>query len=236
MKYVAFIGTDGPQPEEAVAEMNRGFPAYFEEMASRGVRVLGRELCFPDTGATVRVREGETLVADGPFAETKEFVGGFNLLECADLDEAIEVESKSPAARFLLFEIRPFRDGPRLGPRTKAFGDHRDAPGVPYMLMAWVDEAPAATDEYDAWREEMEARDVFVLGGTLGGPETATTLRPGGGQIQICDGTFVDSEAWIGSIDVVSCDGLRQAAEVAATHPFARAHAIEVRPFYTGVE
>ncbi|MFZ0040804.1 MAG: hypothetical protein WAK93_05820, partial [Solirubrobacteraceae bacterium] len=62
MKYVAFVGTDGRQPEEAVAAMNRDFPAYFEEMDRRGVRGFGRELDFPATAATVRVRDGETLV------------------------------------------------------------------------------------------------------------------------------------------------------------------------------
>jgi hypothetical protein len=234
MKYVAFVGTDGPQPKENVAVMNRGFPAYFEEMNRRGVRLLGRELRLPDVSATVRVRAGETLVVDGPFAETKEFVGGLNLLDCADLDEAVEVESKSPVAQFLPFEIRPFRGEPRLGPRTAAFAQGDDSTGIPYLLLAWVDEPPAA-DEVDAWRDELGARDVFVLGGLLGGPESATTLRPRDGQIQVCDGPFIDPGAWIASVDVVTCADLHEAVEVAATHPLAR-HAIEVRPFYTGSE
>jgi len=56
----------------------------------------------------VRVRSGEVLVADGPFAETKEQIGGLDLVECADLDEAIEVASKHPVARFGSIEVRPF--------------------------------------------------------------------------------------------------------------------------------
>ena len=71
-------------------------PGWVEEMDGRGVRLLGRELDLPETAATVRVRDGETLVSDGPFAETKEFVAGFDVLECADLDEAIEVAAKHP--------------------------------------------------------------------------------------------------------------------------------------------
>jgi hypothetical protein len=54
------------------------------------------------------VREGEVLVSDGPFAETKEQIGGFDILDCADLDEAIEVASKHPAASFGTLELRPF--------------------------------------------------------------------------------------------------------------------------------
>ena len=102
-------------------------------MDRRGVCKVGRELCFPETGATVRVRDGETLVAAGPFAETKEFVGGFDLLDVADLDEAIEVESKSPVAQFLPFEIRPFREGLRLGPRASAFAERDDSAGTRLM-------------------------------------------------------------------------------------------------------
>jgi hypothetical protein len=99
----------------------RECPGWFEEMAGPGVRLLGRELDLPETAATVRVRDGETLVTDAPFAETKEFVAGFDLLECADLDEAIEVAAKHPASWFDTIEIRPF---------MPAAGAGRGAPGV----------------------------------------------------------------------------------------------------------
>jgi hypothetical protein len=76
-------------------------------MERRGVRLLGRELQLPGTAATVRVRDGETLVSDGPFAETKEFVAGINLWECADAGEAVEVAAKCPVSWFKSMEIRP---------------------------------------------------------------------------------------------------------------------------------
>jgi hypothetical protein len=57
---------------------------------------------------TVQVRGGEVLIADGPFAETKEQIAGFDILECADLDEAIEVAAKHPVARFGKIEVRPY--------------------------------------------------------------------------------------------------------------------------------
>jgi hypothetical protein len=240
MKYVAFVGTDGPQPPEALAVMNRDAPAYLEEMDRRGVRVFGRELELPEKAATVRVRNGETLVSDGPFAETKEFVAGLDLLDCVDLDEAIEVEAKSPVARFLPFEIRPLREGLRLGPRASAFGRGDDAAGIPYLLMVWMGGTPAAPldeqavmQECEAWRQELEACGVFVLGTALGGPETATTMRFRDGEMQLSDGPFLDIAEYIADVEVVSCADRKQAIELAAAHPFTRYHAIEVRPFYS---
>jgi hypothetical protein len=240
MKYVGFVGTEGPMPAAAVAEMNRDFPAYMEEIGSRGVRLYGRELDSPGAAVTVRVRDGQTLVTDGPFAETKEFVGGFDVLDCADLDEAIEVEAKSPVARFLPFEIRPFRNGLRVvAPLAAAFDREDDSAGQPYLLTAWADRTPttpldeqAVWQEYEAWQQGLEARDTFVLGGALGGPETATTLRVTDGETQLSDGPFLDLEEFIASIDVVCCAGRQQAIDLAATHPLARHYAIEAIPFY----
>ena len=63
-----------------------------------GPRVLGSVLARPSAATTVRVRDGELLLTDGPFAETKEVIVGFDLLECADLDEAIEVARRHPMA------------------------------------------------------------------------------------------------------------------------------------------
>jgi hypothetical protein len=80
--------------------------SWVTEMDRRGGRLQGSRLRASDT-RTVRVRDGGVLVTDGPFAETKEQIGGFDLLECKDVDEAIEVASKHPAARFGWVEVRP---------------------------------------------------------------------------------------------------------------------------------
>ncbi|TMC05007.1 MAG: hypothetical protein E6J41_23465 [Chloroflexi bacterium] len=76
-------------------------------MTERRVRLLGSELRLTRDSTSVRVRDGELLLTDGPFAEAKEQMAGFDLLECADLDEAIEVASKHPVARFGRVELRP---------------------------------------------------------------------------------------------------------------------------------
>ncbi len=77
-------------------------------MDGRGVRIEGNRLALTTDATTVRVREGDVLVSDGPFAETKEQIGGYDVIECADLDQAIEVASKHPVAKFGTIEVRPF--------------------------------------------------------------------------------------------------------------------------------
>jgi hypothetical protein len=71
------------------------------------VRQFGSRLRPVSDATTVQLRAGEVVLSDGPFAETKEQVGGFDLIECRDLDEAIEVASKHPAAKFGTLEVRP---------------------------------------------------------------------------------------------------------------------------------
>jgi hypothetical protein len=82
--------------------------AWFNEMNARGVRLSGSRLRDASDATTVRVRDGEVLVSDGPFAETKEQIAGFDVLEAADLDEAIEIASKHPMAAAGMIEVRPF--------------------------------------------------------------------------------------------------------------------------------
>ncbi len=239
MRYLSSVWSEGLPAPEALAVMQRELPAWIDEMDRRGVRLLGRELDLPQTAVTVRVRDGETLVTDGPFAETKEFVAGFDLLECADLDEAIEVMARSPVSRYHPIEIRPFMAGLRLGEKASAFGRGEDGGAIPYLLSVWEDgrqAAPvddqAAIDEAEAWRRELRARGVHVLGGALDGADTSTTIRVRDGQARLTDGPVVETEEFTAAIDVVSCSDRQQAIELTATHPLARYHAIEVRPFY----
>jgi hypothetical protein len=209
-------------------------------MQGRGVRLLGCELDLPQTAATVRVRDGQTLVTDGPFAETKEFIAGFDLLECAGLEEAIEVAGKHPSSWFQAIEIRQFTGELRLGEQAAAFAREDDAAGAPYLLIAWMGGTPAAPRDDEAvlqdgqaWRQDLEARGLHILGNALQGPQTATTVRVRGGQVLLSDGPFTGTTQFAAGIDVVSCADRQQAIQLAATHPIARHHAIEVRPFHS---
>jgi len=80
---------------------------WAEEMTRRGVFIGGEVLRPASEATTVRVREGDVLLSDGPFAETKEQVGGIALVECTDLDEALEVAAAHPVARYGMIEVRP---------------------------------------------------------------------------------------------------------------------------------
>jgi len=108
MKYPCLIWADGLPAPEHLAVLQRELPGWGEEMDARGVRLLGRELDLPETAATVRVRGGQTLVTDGPFAETKEFIAGIDVVSCADRQRAIELAAAHPIARYHAIEVRPF--------------------------------------------------------------------------------------------------------------------------------
>ena len=110
MKYMLFVCGDGSiedNPEEG-AQVGSDVDAWVEEMERRGIRLDGNQLAPVSDATTVRIRGGELLLSDGPFAETKEQIAGYDIIECADLDEAIEVASKHAVARFGTIEVRPF--------------------------------------------------------------------------------------------------------------------------------
>jgi hypothetical protein len=96
-------------PEESGGIMAR-YQALSEELRGSGAYLAGEGLQPTATATTVRVRGGERLTTDGPFAETKEQLGGFYLVECKDLDEAIEWAAKIPASEVGSIEVRPVMD------------------------------------------------------------------------------------------------------------------------------
>ncbi|HXG39511.1 MAG TPA: YciI family protein, partial [Candidatus Limnocylindrales bacterium] len=100
-----------PDPADVQAEMAR-WAAFTRETIRRGVYQGGNALQPATTATTVRLREGRTLTTDGPFAETKEELGGYYLLDCRDLDEAIELAAMTPTAERGSVEIRPIWELP----------------------------------------------------------------------------------------------------------------------------
>jgi hypothetical protein len=110
MKYLLFICADPALQltDDQWAAMGRDTDAWVTEMDGRGVRLQGERLRPISDASVVRVKDGQVLVADGPFAETKEQIAGFDILECTDLDEAIEVAGKHPMAAYGPIEVRPF--------------------------------------------------------------------------------------------------------------------------------
>lgn len=108
MKYALLICNDetvSPSNEELAADPVH--QAWLADLERRGGRLGGVRLRPVVDATTVKVRNGETLVSDGPYAETKDFVGGIVIVECADLDEAIAIAAGHPGARWGGVEVRP---------------------------------------------------------------------------------------------------------------------------------
>nr|WP_133853991.1 YciI family protein [Labedaea rhizosphaerae] len=91
--------------------MNTGCGTWSEDMQAAGIWRGALGLDPEAKGNTVRVREGQVVLGDGPFAETKDLIGGIAVIECADLDEAVEVAAKHPFAKAGQIEIRPLWTG-----------------------------------------------------------------------------------------------------------------------------
>jgi len=110
MKYLMLIcvGENVDLSPAERAEIGPATEAWVQEMDGRGIRQFGDQLRPITDATTVRVRDSEVLLADGPFAETKEQIAGIDIIECADLDQAIEVAAKHPVAKFGMIEVRPF--------------------------------------------------------------------------------------------------------------------------------
>jgi hypothetical protein len=109
MKFMLFTYRDANvqlDPEQR-ATVPAAVAAWCEEMDARGVRLEGHVLSPLADSRTIRIRESELKVDDGPVSEQELQIAGFNILECADVDEAVEVASKNPGASFGVLELRP---------------------------------------------------------------------------------------------------------------------------------
>ena len=111
MQYMFLIySAEGSDPAPGTPEfdqMMQGYHAFTEEVREAGIMREGAPLEPVDTATTVRVRNGAPNVVDGPFAETKEVLGGYYILECKDLDEATAYAAKIPTATYGSIEVRP---------------------------------------------------------------------------------------------------------------------------------
>src|SRR5579872_1989448 len=111
MKYIALLyGEPGAGPVPGTPEfmtMLGEFQSATQAMADAGILVDSSPLQSPQTATTVRVRDGETLLSDGPFAEIKEQLGGYYILECEDLDMALRYAAMIPSAKYGSVEVRP---------------------------------------------------------------------------------------------------------------------------------
>jgi hypothetical protein len=111
MKYLCLIYEDESRfattPKPELDKMMSEYGAFGESIKKSGHYVAGHQLRPTDTATTVRSRNGKVSTTDGPFAETKEQLGGFYLIEAKDLNDAVQVASRIPSVRFGSIEVRP---------------------------------------------------------------------------------------------------------------------------------
>jgi hypothetical protein len=113
MKYLLLVCWDAEnmnaqtEPDPTEPQDEKGFP-WLDDLQARGIWLTGDQIAPPRRARSVRVRDGKKLVTDGPFAETKEAVGGFDIIECGSLEEAVEIAAGHPLAQVGTIEVRPF--------------------------------------------------------------------------------------------------------------------------------
>jgi hypothetical protein len=112
MKYLLLVCWDAEnmdaqaEPDPTDNPDEESFP-WLDDLQARGMWVTGDQLAPPRRGRSVRVRDGKSIVTDGPFAETKEAVGGFDIIECGSLEEAVDIAAGHPVAQMGTIEVRP---------------------------------------------------------------------------------------------------------------------------------
>jgi hypothetical protein len=112
MKYLLLVCWDAEtmngqaDPDPAETRDDESFP-WLDDLQARGAWITGDQLAPPRRARSVRVRDGKPIVTDGPFAESKEAVGGFDLIEAGSLDEAVEIAAAHPVAQMGTIEVRP---------------------------------------------------------------------------------------------------------------------------------
>ncbi|WP_395244389.1 YciI family protein [Agromyces sp. MMS24-K17] len=239
MEYALFYAEGADALPYVPAEDDIG--TWVDDIEARGVSEYGERLRPEQDATTVRVRGGELLVTDGPFTESKESIGGFDVIDARDLDEAIEIASRHPVASFGRVEVRPFvqwrgaEPGARIVPAGLA---ERPVRGRRYVLFVIVDptgeraaaDGGSGDDDPEAWVREMDGRGARLFGEVLRPPSDATFVRRRDGEVVVSDGPFAEAKEWIAGFDLLEVADLAEAIEVASKHPMARGGALELRP------
>lgn len=126
MKYMALIYTEERAwealPDDTREAMYAQYRAFADVAREAGQLIDGNELAPTATATTVRVRDGETVVTDGPFVETKEALGGYFLLECETIDEAVDLAARIPGAQRGAVEVRPCYVDEEAGQQVESEG------------------------------------------------------------------------------------------------------------------
>jgi hypothetical protein len=214
-----------------------------DELVAQGKLVATAPLQSVTTAATVRLRNDRPLVTDGPFAETKEQLGGFYLLDVADVDEAIAIASRLPAVSkgtveirelFALIDLPPARPLP-------AGSSSSESAGMPFMLLCYDDEAAwradgaaqqVATAEAFALTRRLSEAGQYLRASGLRPAATAKCVSVRAGKREISDGPFTETKEVLGGFYLILAHSQSEALRIAAQHPGLRHGAVEVRRLF----
>jgi hypothetical protein len=242
MRYMLVIAGDESRyadrsDDERVAALQR-WSDYSRELADAGAYVSGEGLQTSANATTLRKQGGERILTDGPFIETKEQVGGFYVIECKDVDDAIDWAAKMPSAEGGICEVRPVMDYAAVGSEVPEW--RADARAKKYVVLLWGDES-----EWESWgpeelQEQMTRwedydRDAKAAGVLLGGEgleptKAAKTLRVRNGERFVTDGPFAETKEQLGGFYLLDCKDLDEAIDWAARVPVPDDEPIEIRP------
>jgi hypothetical protein len=238
MKFAFLLGGDetewATRPPEETARGLALHRALEEELTALGRFVDGDPLQPRATATTVRPSGSGFAVTDGPFAEAREQLGGFYLIEAASLEEALAFARKLPPPRgSSAHEVRPARTGAQW--RGPVRGKQR------YMLLLVGDPARLARQTRDEVFEavdrhyelslELAAQGRFWGSRSLGPPSASKTLRERGGETVLVDGPFAETREQVAGWFIVACDSQDEAVEIAKPLCFGL-EAVEVRPIW----
>jgi hypothetical protein len=231
MQYM-LIHTGGPDAAQAWnGEAWAALRSWLDETIGSGVSVEGAPLGLNADATTVKVRDGQLIVTDGPFAETKEEIAGFDVIECAGMQEAVRWAVRHPHSWMGAVEVRALAgDAPARHLPEPGAGKTR------YIMLVCTDPAVDAQEldrmePVDPWVAEMDAGGIRLFGSVLEPPGTARTVRGRDENAIVTDGPFAETKEQIAGFDVLECADLDEAIDVAAKHPMARFGVLEVRPF-----
>ena len=232
MRYMLIHAADPDLASKWDDEAQGSFSSWLEETIRSKVNLQGSRLRPRADATTVKIRDGELIITDGPLAETKEQVAGYDVLECASLDEAVRWAGRHPHSWMGAVEVRALVGGAPIV--------HRPEPGAGqtrYMMLVCTDPAvdPREFDRIepvDPWVAETDGKGVRLYGSELEPPSSARTVRVRDSRAIVTDGPFAETKEQIAGFDVLECADLDEAIEVARRHPMARLGVLEVRPFW----
>jgi len=243
MKYIMLMyGTEGLWTDQERKECMTECLSVCDRLAAQGKFIATSPLQSVTTAATVRVRDGRALITEGPFAETKEQLGGFFLLELADLDEAIAVAGKLPPVTKGTAEIRPLFELEGLPPLRPIPVGFSNSNVKPYMLLSYTDDAALREVELESVKHAITdaialARSLnddgrYIGASPLHPASTATCVRVRNGKRQITDGPFAETNEVLGGFYLVLAGSREEAQQIAAQVSCARRGSVEVRPLF----